>query len=906
MTSNSLLLRLFNSEFFTSWLAISYIFKYPDSVGIQHYLCNELKKFPVSEIEFFLPQICHMLISRPEQSVSLENFLLDRCKISTHIAILTFWYLQAYMSDLSSTPHSSSYRLCKRMHSQVQNIIFKESCDDGNEIPKRKVKVRENPFPALVGMSALLAGIVSPAFAISAGQMAIDQGRRAPFYPPVKQVEDTNKADTNGSEVQEKDINAESQDTPNQNTSLNLSPGSSRIPTSSPTLEDLHKGRAFSFGHYIKSTAGRRSFERISTLNLSPSRSFDRRETESYSEATSPVPESDSDFEYDLFLGSEPSRRKQLIDGHYFHSEMSFVIALVDISNRLCMLPKKARISSLHAELSLLNHNLPADVCIPLWCPATADSPYHHKIVRIPPSDAVVLNSAERVPYLIMVEVIETDADFDESALLKYKPAIPAPIEENGSDSDSSDSSNEPIHMGGELKVPTSVTSTRSLDITEFEEMSSHPSPAASQTNKEYFETVVNRRSSNTTDGFAEHMRTAAVMLAQLTERQKRETGRSISNAKAVDTSSSGKNQSATDLIREKIIQKMMALEEARIAKMKLEGIGSGVGGDGGEGGGGETLEDDGDILESVKHKDDPSAAVFQEDWNAKKERIRASSPYGSHPNWQLFPVIVKTGGDLRQEQLALQLILVMQKIWREADIDIWVKYYRILVTSSSSGFIETVRNTISLHSLKKEGYNKQLNQQGVVFTLYDYFVQKFGTPDSPEFLRAQDNFMRSLVGYSLVCYILHLKDRHNGNVLLATDGHLIHIDFGFMLSNSPGSVGFEMAPFKLTQEYLDVLGGVESEKFAEFKALFKQGFLSLRKFADNIILLVEIMQKDSSLPCFSNTGESTVAALRDRFQLSLTEAQVDEYLEKLIISSCCNVFTRLYDTFQYYSNGIL
>ncbi|KAK9680957.1 Phosphatidylinositol 4-kinase pik1alpha (PI4-kinase)(PtdIns-4-kinase), variant 3 [Basidiobolus ranarum] len=339
-------------------------------------------------------------------------------------------------------------------------------------------------------------------------------------------------------------------------------------------------------------------------------------------------------------------------------------------------------------------------------------------------------------------------------------------------------------------------------------------------------------------------MRTAADMRAQRTERQKRETGRRLSNAKAIDASSSSKNPSATDLIRDKIIHQMMALEDARIAKMKLEGIGSGVGGDGGEGGGGETLEDNGDILESVKHKDDPSAAIFQEDWSAKRERIRESSPYGAHPNWQLFSVIVKTGADLRQEQLALQLILVMQKIWKEANVDVWVKYYRILVTSGSSGFVETIKNTISVHSLKKEGYTKRLNQHGVVFTLYDYFVQKFGTPDSPSFLDAQDNFMRSLVGYSLVCYILHLKDRHNGNVLLDTEGHLVHIDFGFMLSNSPGSVGFEMAPFKLTQEYLDVLGGVESEKFAEFKTLFKQGFLSLRKFADNIILLVEIMQK--------------------------------------------------------------
>lgn len=69
------------------------------------------------------------------------------------------------------------------------------------------------------------------------------------------------------------------------------------------------------------------------------------------------------------------------------------------------------------------------------------------------------------------------------------------------------------------------------------------------------------------------------------------------------------------------------------------------------------------------------------------------------------------------------------------------------------------------------------------------------------------------------------------------------------MLSNSPGSIGFEMAPFKLPQDYIDILGGFDSPKFGEFRALFKQCFRDARKHAERIITLVELMQKGESRP---------------------------------------------------------
>lgn len=160
---------------------------------------------------------------------------------------------------------------------------------------------------------------------------------------------------------------------------------------------------------------------------------------------------------------------------------------------------------------------------------------------------------------------------------------------------------------------------------------------------------------------FAEKMKTAAILLAQL----------------QLDHPSQQDNvtiRASTEGIRQKIIAEMMALEDDRMEKMAMEGVDKGVGGGGGEGAGNERKLDDEVRVAMVANKEDPSAAVFSEDWEAKKERIRAASPYGHLPNWRLISVIVKNGADLRQEQFAIQLIREMQKIWQDTKTDVWVQ----------------------------------------------------------------------------------------------------------------------------------------------------------------------------------------------------------------------------------------
>ena len=56
--------------------------------------------------------------------------------------------------------------------------------------------------------------------------------------------------------------------------------------------------------------------------------------------------------------------QRQLLRSHYCRSEIRFLLLLEDISNRLLVIPKPARVSALRAELTGINHNLPAEVSL--------------------------------------------------------------------------------------------------------------------------------------------------------------------------------------------------------------------------------------------------------------------------------------------------------------------------------------------------------------------------------------------------------------------------------------------------------------------------------------------------------------------------------------------------------------
>lgn len=86
----------------------------------------------------------------------------------------------------------------------------------------------------------------------------------------------------------------------------------------------------------------------------------------------------------------------------------------------------------------------------------------------------------------------------------------------------------------------------------------------------------------------------------------------------------------------------------------------------------------------------------------------------------------------------------------------------------------------------------------------------------------------------------------------------------------SPGfNINFESAPFKLTMEYVDLMGGADSNMFQLFEQLFLQGFRVLQRHSEELIAIVQLFFHDTnSGSTSSNYGSASTYSPNNIFKL--------------------------------------
>uniref|UniRef100_A0A8C7ZW90 phosphatidylinositol-4,5-bisphosphate 3-kinase n=1 Tax=Oryzias sinensis TaxID=183150 RepID=A0A8C7ZW90_9TELE len=256
--------------------------------------------------------------------------------------------------------------------------------------------------------------------------------------------------------------------------------------------------------------------------------------------------------------------------------------------------------------------------------------------------------------------------------------------------------------------------------------------------------------------------------------------------------------------------------------------------------------------------------------------------------------IIFKNGDDLRQDMLTLQMIQLMENMWKKEGLDLRMIPYGCLSTGNKMGLIEVVKNSDTIANIQLNSSNSAATAAFNKDALLNWLKSK-NPGDKLE--QAIEEFTLSCAGYCVATYVLGIGDRHNDNIMIRETGQLFHIDFGHFLGNFKRKLGInrERVPFILTYDFVHVIqqGRTNnSEKFERFREYCEQAYKILCR---NGMLFVNLfaMMKAAGLPeltCFKDIqylkdslalGKSEDEALKN-FKVKFNEALRESWKTKV------------------------
>uniref|UniRef100_A0A6M2DLC6 Phosphatidylinositol 3-kinase catalytic subunit type 3 n=1 Tax=Xenopsylla cheopis TaxID=163159 RepID=A0A6M2DLC6_XENCH len=244
------------------------------------------------------------------------------------------------------------------------------------------------------------------------------------------------------------------------------------------------------------------------------------------------------------------------------------------------------------------------------------------------------------------------------------------------------------------------------------------------------------------------------------------------------------------------------------------------------------------------------------------------------------YVTIFKYGDDLRQDQLILQMITLMDKLLRKENLDLKLTPYKVLATSTKHGFLQFIDSYTVAEVLATEG-----SIQAFFRKYHPHETAPYGI--APEIM---DTYIRSCAGYCVITYLLGVGDRHLDNLLLTTSGKLFHIDFGYILGRDPKPLP---PPMKLSKEMVEAMGGAHSEHHQEFRKLCYTAFLHLRRHANLMLNLFSLMV-DASVPDIALEPDKAVKKVQDKLRLDLGDEEAVLYMQNLLDLSVTAVMAAL------------
>uniref|UniRef100_A0A8D0AIM5 phosphatidylinositol-4,5-bisphosphate 3-kinase n=1 Tax=Sander lucioperca TaxID=283035 RepID=A0A8D0AIM5_SANLU len=233
--------------------------------------------------------------------------------------------------------------------------------------------------------------------------------------------------------------------------------------------------------------------------------------------------------------------------------------------------------------------------------------------------------------------------------------------------------------------------------------------------------------------------------------------------------------------------------------------------------------------------------------------------------------IIFKNGDDLRQDMLTLQILRLMDLLWKEANLDLRIVPYGCLATGDRAGLIEVVSSADTIANIQLTSSNVAAAAAFNKDALLNWLKER-NTGDALD--RAIEEFTLSCAGYCVATYVLGIGDRHSDNIMVRSTGQLFHIDFGHILGNFKSKFGIkrERVPFILTHDFIHVIQQGKTgytEKFGSFRQYCEEAYLVLRKNGNLFITLFALMLT-AGLP--ELTSVKDIQYLKDSLALGKTD----------------------------------
>uniref|UniRef100_A0A8C1J8V5 phosphatidylinositol-4,5-bisphosphate 3-kinase n=1 Tax=Cyprinus carpio TaxID=7962 RepID=A0A8C1J8V5_CYPCA len=235
--------------------------------------------------------------------------------------------------------------------------------------------------------------------------------------------------------------------------------------------------------------------------------------------------------------------------------------------------------------------------------------------------------------------------------------------------------------------------------------------------------------------------------------------------------------------------------------------------------------------------------------------------------------IIFKNGDDLRQDMLTLQMIQLMDVLWKTEGLDLRMLPYGCLSTGNKTGLIEVVKNSDTIANIQRNNSNSAATAAFNKDALLNWLKSK---NPGDKLDQAIEEFTLSCAGYCVATYVLGIGDRHSDNIMIRETGQLFHIDFGHFLGNFKSKFGInrERVPFILTYDFVHVIqeGRTNnSEKFERFRECCEQAYKILCRNGTLFVNLFALM-KAAGLPELSSSKD--IQYLKDSLALGKSEEE--------------------------------